>query len=286
MLEECVDGVDAFRTAHPGTRIDVQYADLVPDPVGTVRRSTRPSVEAVAAAAARGRPRGRPPRASSACTATTCRSSGSRRARERFAGYRERYDVPRGDGYRPIMTDRPHRSRPARLGRRGGADPRRPRAIRGPAPRAARRQPDRDAVRHAFADLHVAHAEAEESLVYPQLRQRAVGAHEAEHGEEEHAEGNEALLAVLELEARPPGLRRRGRAALEAGQPPPRRGGADHPQPGSRGGPPTVRHDLGEAFAAERNALLEDGCGTLTNVRRIVAAARKEGLLDEDDNED
>src|SRR3954452_1497881 len=59
---------------------------------------------------------------------------------------------------------------------------------------------DRDAVRHAFAALHVAHAEAEERHVYPKLRRkRAIGKHEAEHGEEEHAEGNEALLAVLEL---------------------------------------------------------------------------------------
>src|SRR6188472_659988 len=59
---------------------------------------------------------------------------------------------------------------------------------------------DRDAVRRAFATLHVAHAEAEEKHVYPQLRRKgAVGEHEAEHGEEEHAEGNEALLAVLEL---------------------------------------------------------------------------------------
>ena len=59
---------------------------------------------------------------------------------------------------------------------------------------------DRDAVRRAFATLHVAHAEAEEKHVYPQLRRKgAVGEHEAEHGEEEHAEGHEALLAVLEL---------------------------------------------------------------------------------------
>src|SRR6476661_6770757 len=59
---------------------------------------------------------------------------------------------------------------------------------------------DRDAVRRAFATLHVAHALAEEREVYPQLRRkRAVGEHEAEHGEEEHAEGHEALLAVLEL---------------------------------------------------------------------------------------
>ena len=38
---------------------------------------------------------------------------------------------------------------------------------------------DRDAVRRAFATLHVAHAEAEEKFVYPQLRRkRAVTAHE------------------------------------------------------------------------------------------------------------
>jgi hypothetical protein len=60
---------------------------------------------------------------------------------------------------------------------------------------------NRDAVRQAFATLHVAHAEAEEKYVYPKLRRKdAITEHEAEHGEEEHAEGHEALLAVLELE--------------------------------------------------------------------------------------
>src|SRR5688500_1754007 len=58
---------------------------------------------------------------------------------------------------------------------------------------------DRDGVRQAFAALHVAHALAEDRHVYPKLRRKgAVGEHEAEHGEEEHAEGHEALLAVLE----------------------------------------------------------------------------------------
>src|SRR6476620_6798069 len=58
---------------------------------------------------------------------------------------------------------------------------------------------DRDAVRRAFSALHVAHAEAEEEKVYPTLRRKdAIDEHEAEHGEEEHAEGHEALLAVLE----------------------------------------------------------------------------------------
>ena len=59
---------------------------------------------------------------------------------------------------------------------------------------------DRDAVRYALSALHVAHAEAEEKYVYPTLRKkRAITEHEADHGEEEHAEGNQALLAVLEL---------------------------------------------------------------------------------------
>src|SRR5688500_17200139 len=60
---------------------------------------------------------------------------------------------------------------------------------------------DRDAVRKAFADVLIAHGEAEEELVYPVLRQQAkeIGQHEVEHGHEEHAEGNEALLKVLDL---------------------------------------------------------------------------------------
>src|SRR5687768_15715553 len=59
---------------------------------------------------------------------------------------------------------------------------------------------DRDAVRKALSALHVAHAEAEEKHVYPKLQRRhAITEHEAEHGEEEHAEGHEAMLKVLEL---------------------------------------------------------------------------------------
>ena len=49
---------------------------------------------------------------------------------------------------------------------------------------------------------------------------------------------------------------------------------------------PQVRAELGEQFATERNAQIDDNCGTLTNVRKIVAAARKDGLLDDDDEDD
>ena len=146
---------------------------------------------------------------------------------------------------------------------------------------------DRDAVRKAFSALHVAHALAEEEHVYPVLRRKdAIDAHEVEHGEEEHAEGHEALLAVLELkgtdtQAFDDAVEELARVVnhhlteeeLTILNP-------AREEVGER-----VRADLGEQFATERNRQIDDGCGSLTNVRRIVAAARKEGLLD-DDGED
>jgi hypothetical protein len=146
---------------------------------------------------------------------------------------------------------------------------------------------DRDAVRRAFATLHVAHAEAEEEHVYPKLRRTdAVGEHEAEHGREEHAEGNEALLAVLELEATDTEafddaveelakvvnhhLTEEELTSLN-----PARDEVDE----------EVRTELGRAFAGARNALVDDDCGSLANVRRIVADARRSGLLDDEDDE-
>ncbi|WGL53166.1 hemerythrin domain-containing protein [Nocardioides sp. BP30] len=147
---------------------------------------------------------------------------------------------------------------------------------------------DRDAVRQAFADVLIAHGEAEEELVYPILRRKAadIGEHEVEHGHEEHAEGNEALLAVLELKGTDTQaftdaveelsnlithhiaeeeLTILSPARVEVGE--------------------RVRHDLGEKWAARRNQLIDEHCGAIPNVRRIVEDARKEGLLDDDDDE-
>ena len=65
--------------------------------------------------------------------------------------------------------------------------------------RHGRSDRDRATARAALAELLVAHAEAEESEVYPTLRtKRAISAHKEEHGEEEHAEIVEALLAFLD----------------------------------------------------------------------------------------
>jgi hemerythrin superfamily protein len=146
---------------------------------------------------------------------------------------------------------------------------------------------DRDAVRQAFATLHVAHALAEERRVYPNLRRRsAVTGHEAEHGEEEHAEGHEALLAVLELKGTD--TQAFDDAVEELAKV------VNHHlteeeltilNPAREEVGDQARAELGDAFAKERNQLIDDGCGTLTEIRKIVAAARREGKLDDEEDE-
>jgi hemerythrin superfamily protein len=147
---------------------------------------------------------------------------------------------------------------------------------------------DRDAVRRALATLHTAHAEAEEQHVYPQLRRRrAVGADEAEHGSEEHAQAHEAMLAVLELKGTDTQafddaveelatlvnhhlteeeLTILNPAREETGQ--------------------RVRAELGERFATERNRQIDENCGRIENIRSILARARAAGVLDGGDDSD
>src|SRR6478672_3892631 len=147
---------------------------------------------------------------------------------------------------------------------------------------------DRDAVRRAFSTLHVAHALAEEKHVYPKLRRKdAISEHEAEHGEEEHAEGHEALLAVLELKGTD--TQAFDDAVEELAK------AVNHHlteeeltilNPARDEVGLQVRVELGEAFAAERNAQIDAGCGSLDNVRRIVAEAGREGLLDDDEDDE
>ena len=47
-----------------------------------------------------------------------------------------------------------------------------------------------------------------------------------------------------------------------------------------------ARADLGDRFVTVRNAQIDEDCGRIANVRAIVTAAREEGLLDEDEEED
>ena len=146
---------------------------------------------------------------------------------------------------------------------------------------------DRDAVRQAFAALHVAHAEAEEKHVYPTLRKkRAITAHEEEHGEEEHAEGNQALLAVLELKGTD--TQAFDDAVEELAK------AVNHHlteeeltilNPARDEVSDQAKAELGLKFATERNAQIEADCGRIENVRAIVARAEKAGLLDEEESE-
>jgi hemerythrin superfamily protein len=142
---------------------------------------------------------------------------------------------------------------------------------------------DRVAVRAALAAVLVAHAEAEQKLVYPKFRRRsAIGEHEAEHGEEEHAEGHEALLELLELKGTNTDAFSDAVEKLSAV--------INHHlaeeeltilNPAREEIGERARADLGAAFAEERNRLIDDDCGAIDNVRRLVERARKAGQLDE-----
>jgi hemerythrin-like domain-containing protein len=143
---------------------------------------------------------------------------------------------------------------------------------------------DRDAVRRLFSTLHVAHAEAEENRVYPSLRRKdAIDEHEAEHGQEEHAEGHQALLRVLESDEV---TGERFDELVED-----LATAVNHHlteeeltilNPARREVPEDERRRLGVAFADERNAQVDGDCGRLDNVRRIVQRAEGRGLLDDE----
>ena len=132
---------------------------------------------------------------------------------------------------------------------------------------------DRQAALDELSAILVAHAKAEEKEVYPTLRYRAddVGEQEVEHGEEEHDEGHEALLHVLEVgdldsddfgeaveeltKALAHHLDEEERTILN----PAREEVEDE-----------VRQRLGRAFSAERQRQIDSDCGSIDNVRRLV----------------
>ncbi|WP_375001056.1 hemerythrin domain-containing protein [Aeromicrobium sp. CTD01-1L150] len=142
---------------------------------------------------------------------------------------------------------------------------------------------DREKVLEAFSTLHVAHAEAEEKLVYPQLKKRrAVDADEADHGEHEHAEGHEALLTVMECASTDTQKWADAVEQLSAV--------VSHHlveeeltilNPAREDLGPRVLDSLGEEFAAERNRQIDADCGRIENLRRIVTQAKDEGLIDD-----
>lgn len=131
---------------------------------------------------------------------------------------------------------------------------------------------DRAEALREFAGLLVAHARAEETEVYPALRRfENIDDDEVEHGEEEHDEGNEALLDLLEtgevgseewdekleklVEAVTHHLDEEERTILN---------GARENVGAKR------RAELGVAFAEERARQLAADCGSVESVREQV----------------
>jgi hemerythrin superfamily protein len=146
---------------------------------------------------------------------------------------------------------------------------------------------DRVAARAALAAVLIAHGEAEEAKVYAQLNtKRAITKGEAEHGEEEHAEGNEKLLALLECKGTD--TQKFDDAVEELATALNHHIGEEEQtilNPAKTEVSEQVRQDLGVAWATMRNQLLDENAGTIENVRRIVAKAHREGLLPADDED-
>ncbi|MGW3458815.1 hemerythrin domain-containing protein [Streptomyces olivaceoviridis] len=134
---------------------------------------------------------------------------------------------------------------------------------------------DRASALEEFADLLIAHALAEEAEVYPALkRYKNIDDEEVEHGEHEHDEGNEALLALLEVdEVGSEEWDEKLEALVEAVT-----HHADEEERtilnGARENVAAERRaELGAAFLAERERRLKAGCGSVDTVRRLVKSS-------------
>ncbi|TCR26344.1 DNA phosphorothioation-dependent restriction protein DptG [Streptomyces sp. BK205] len=133
---------------------------------------------------------------------------------------------------------------------------------------------DRAAALREFSGLLIAHALAEETKVYPALkRYKKIDDDEVEHGEEEHEEGNKALLDLLEVDE--VGSEEWDEKLEELVQ-----AVTHHADEEERtilnGARENVamerREELGEAFIEERERHLKADCGAVDNVRKIVGS--------------
>jgi len=134
---------------------------------------------------------------------------------------------------------------------------------------------DRRRVVATLSELLVAHGEAEESKVYPSLeRNDAIDDEEVEHGAKEHDEGYQTLLPLLEAddvdsEAFSSAIHELSETLLHHLDEEER----DILNPARTDVSDDDRAQLGTAWAAERNRLLDAGCGSVDDVRRLVREA-------------
>ena len=141
---------------------------------------------------------------------------------------------------------------------------------------------DRAGAREAFADVLIAHGEAEEHHVYPRLEKKTEDVEEEEvhHGEEEHAQINEALLELLEC--RGTDTQKFDDAVEKMNEV------LQHHlteeeltilNPAREEVSDAERASLGEAFLKARSEHLDARAGSVDNVRRLVEEAHDKGLL-------
>lgn len=126
-----------------------------------------------------------------------------------------------------------------------------------------------------MSELLVAHGEAEESKVYPSLEKKdAIDDDEVEHGAKEHDEGYQTLLPLLEsaevdTEEFSDAIHEFSETLLHHLDEEER----DILNPARTDVSDDDRARLGAAWATERNRLLDEGCGSVDDVRRLVREA-------------
>lgn len=134
---------------------------------------------------------------------------------------------------------------------------------------------DRAAALEEFAGLLIAHASAEEDKVYPALRRyKKVDGEDVDHGVHEHHEANEALLALLEVDDT---ASEEWEEKLEELVTAVNHHADEEERTLLNDARANVsddrRAELGHDFRKARAQYLESGCGSVENVRKLVAAA-------------
>ncbi|SDD80638.1 hemerythrin domain-containing protein [Streptomyces prasinopilosus] len=132
---------------------------------------------------------------------------------------------------------------------------------------------DRAAALAEFANLLIAHASAEEDEVYPALRRyKNVDGEDVDHGVHEHEEANEALLALLEVEDT---ASQDWEDKLEELVTAVNHHADEEERTLLNDARENVADDrraqLGTAFREARARYLEADCGSVENVRKLVA---------------
>jgi hypothetical protein len=136
-------------------------------------------------------------------------------------------------------------------------------------------QNDRGELLQQLSALLMAHGDAEESRVYPQLeRKDAIEDEEAEHGEKEHREIYEALVPLLEAtelydEEFSHAIHELSETLLHHLDEEER----DILNPAREDVSDQDRAQLGESWLQERNRMLDEGVGTLEQVRAHLEAS-------------